>query len=281
MKVTPSTVLAAVAVFVALGGLGYAAVSGGLTDAGGAFHGCVSKRSGVLRVVRRGTPCRRGESAISWAQHGVRGARGARGATGAAGAKGDTGAAGPQGIQGVQGPPGAPGQTGGAGTTVLLRLRNGAAGGGGSDGGGGGTNTVITSTTSPTPVTLTSTSFAQVPGQDAFVHGAVTVDVPPASDCVSGSGAGVLTVTVLLDNVPAGRVQARAGSTPDPRTIPLGWQVGNTDGTDFASGVYPYIGTSQSQNHTIAATVTDDCTVTGTTHFSISLLKLEIIGAGT
>src|SRR3954471_16078148 len=92
---SPATTIATVALVAALGGVGYAAVNGGLSDSSGAFHGCVNNRTGVLRVVAKGTQCRsagRGaETAISWAQQGRRGAAGAAGAAGPAGAAGAPG----------------------------------------------------------------------------------------------------------------------------------------------------------------------------------------------
>jgi hypothetical protein len=92
--------LGALALFVALGGTSYAAISG-IPDSGGAFHGCVDTQTGSLRVVQRTGLCRAqrtvkrggkrvrvpGEFAVSWNQ---------RGQSGPAGAQGQTGQVGPQ-----------------------------------------------------------------------------------------------------------------------------------------------------------------------------------------
>jgi hypothetical protein len=107
--------LAALALFVALGGTSYAAISG-IPDSGGAFHGCVDTRTGTLRVVQRTGLCRAqrtvkrggkrvrvpGEFAVSWNQ---------RGQSGPAGAQGLTGQVGPAGQAGPPGQTGAPGRS--------------------------------------------------------------------------------------------------------------------------------------------------------------------------
>jgi hypothetical protein len=87
-----ATLVAYLALFVALGGGAYAL--SGIPDRGGVFHGCVSNKSGVLRVVKAASKCHRargrgrrrdpGEFAVSWNQQGPRGLRGASGAKGQA-----------------------------------------------------------------------------------------------------------------------------------------------------------------------------------------------------
>ena len=75
------------AIFVALAGVAYAAVTG-IPDKTGVFHGCVSKRNGALRVVRSATSCRKGtkqqggEFAIKWNQKGPKGPPGKPGPQG-------------------------------------------------------------------------------------------------------------------------------------------------------------------------------------------------------
>jgi hypothetical protein len=79
------------------------------------------KDNGLLRIVTHGTPCRPGETALSWNVKGLKGNTGApgpkgdtgpAGADGAAGAKGDAGATGAQGPKGDSGPAGADGVPG-------------------------------------------------------------------------------------------------------------------------------------------------------------------------
>jgi hypothetical protein len=105
---SPATVIALVALFAALGGTGYAVVNGNrIPDSRGAFHGCVDRRTGALRVVAGPTDCRKprgkgkhrtlGEFAISWSQTGPRGPAGAPGQNGQNGTNGTNGANGQNG----------------------------------------------------------------------------------------------------------------------------------------------------------------------------------------
>jgi hypothetical protein len=82
--------MSTIAVMLALGGTGYAATRG-IPDSSGVFHGCVSRQSGVLRVVTRATGCRRGkhgEFAVSWNQKGQPGGTGGTGGGPASGPAG-------------------------------------------------------------------------------------------------------------------------------------------------------------------------------------------------
>jgi hypothetical protein len=79
--------MATAAVFIALGGGAYAL--SGIPDRGGTFHGCVSRKTGLLRVVKSAKSCRKarrhgrhkdlGEFAVSWGQQGPRGVPGTNG----------------------------------------------------------------------------------------------------------------------------------------------------------------------------------------------------------
>jgi hypothetical protein len=81
MRLTYANVMATVAVFLALGGGAYALT--GVPDRAGLFHGCVSNATGVLRVVKSASACRKavrhgkhrnpGEFAIAWNQQGPQG----------------------------------------------------------------------------------------------------------------------------------------------------------------------------------------------------------------
>lgn len=94
----------------ALGGGAFAATTG-LTK-GGTIHGCVSARTHVLTVLKRGNRCGRGHVALTFDAKGAPGATGPAGpigqagAAGAPGAKGDTGTAGKPGTPGTPGTPG-------------------------------------------------------------------------------------------------------------------------------------------------------------------------------
>jgi hypothetical protein len=86
-----SNVIASLALFVALGGGAYA--TAGHFASGGALHGCVTRRTGSLRIVSGEAHCRRGRSeyAITFS---------------AAGSPGPSGSQGPTGPQGPIGPEG-------------------------------------------------------------------------------------------------------------------------------------------------------------------------------
>jgi hypothetical protein len=110
-RLTYANVVATGAMFVALGGGAYAV--SGIPDSGGVFHGCVSNRTGLLRVARSASSCHHaqrrgkrrdsGEFAVSWNQHGVQGVAGGTGQKGGQGLQGPTGLKGDQGIQGPAG----------------------------------------------------------------------------------------------------------------------------------------------------------------------------------
>jgi hypothetical protein len=107
-QLTYANVAASVALFAALGGGAYAAVSG-IPGPGGVIHGCYQKHRGNLRLVPAGRRCGRSELPIAFSETGPQGStgpRGRRGSTGAKGATGATGSTGPQGPSGPQGPAG-------------------------------------------------------------------------------------------------------------------------------------------------------------------------------
>lgn len=106
-RLTYANGMSTVAVFSALGGGAYAAVSG-IPGPGGVIHGCYKARGGNLRLVAAGRRCGHGEVAIAFNQTGPQGASGPRGAPGLRGraVKGATGASGPAGLTGPQGPQG-------------------------------------------------------------------------------------------------------------------------------------------------------------------------------
>jgi hypothetical protein len=98
--------VALLALFVALGGTSYAA-AGGFVAKNGQLAGCVGG-SGVLKVLKPGRRCPKGQIAVAWNVAGRAGGTGAVGPTGARGATGETGSAGPSGqsIVGSTGPTG-------------------------------------------------------------------------------------------------------------------------------------------------------------------------------
>jgi hypothetical protein len=87
--------LALLALFVALGGTSYAA-AGGFVAKNGQLAGCVAG-GGVLKVLKSGHRCAKGQTAVAWNVTGRAGGAGPVGAAGARGATGDTGSAGASG----------------------------------------------------------------------------------------------------------------------------------------------------------------------------------------
>ncbi len=97
-----ANVTATGALFVALGGSAYAIT--GVPDRSGVYHGCVDRKTGVLRVVKAASSCRKpktvkhgkhrvripGESAVTWNQQGPRGVTGSAGQNGQNGRNGAT-----------------------------------------------------------------------------------------------------------------------------------------------------------------------------------------------
>src|SRR3981081_1997704 len=89
---------ATIAVFIALGGGAYAAVSS-IPGPDGLIHGCYGKQKGNLRVVRVGGKGGKDEKAIAFNQLGRRGLSGAQGVPGTPGTPGTPGVKGEQGPQ--------------------------------------------------------------------------------------------------------------------------------------------------------------------------------------
>jgi hypothetical protein len=104
---TFSNVMAAIALFVALGGGAYAAVGNPFVGNGGTIQGCV--KNGVLDVVKAGKRCPRHATPLRFNQVGPQGKQGTQGVQGA---QGNQGIRGPQGVQGIQGIQGLTGGTG-------------------------------------------------------------------------------------------------------------------------------------------------------------------------
>jgi hypothetical protein len=90
------------ALFVALGGTSYAAISS-IPGPDGVIHACYQKTKGSLRVVPAGTRCLKSERALAFNQQGIPGPRGSQGLQGLQGSQGSQGS---QGLQGSQGPQG-------------------------------------------------------------------------------------------------------------------------------------------------------------------------------
>jgi hypothetical protein len=80
-RLTYANVVATLALFLALGGGSYAAITSGF-GSGGVLHACATARNGSLRLVRHARDCRRGEVFLSWNVQGPAGKPGQTGQTG-------------------------------------------------------------------------------------------------------------------------------------------------------------------------------------------------------
>ncbi len=95
MKYIGNNAIALLALFLALGGVGYAA-SGGFTS-GGQLRACV-RANGSLTLLKPGKKCKKGQTSVYWNQQGRQGAKGLsglQGTQGPSGSQGSAGAAGP------------------------------------------------------------------------------------------------------------------------------------------------------------------------------------------
>jgi hypothetical protein len=110
-RLSYANVMATIAVVLAVGGGSFAIAQSGSQ---GTIKGCSHKKSGVLRVLKKGKKCRRSERAIAW---NIEGRAGDDGAPGAPGRSGPTGPEGVGGTNGGDGPTGPKGADGGAGPT--------------------------------------------------------------------------------------------------------------------------------------------------------------------
>jgi len=131
------------ALFVALGGTSYAAVTTA-SQANGLIYACVSSTSKAIKLGSQKAPCPRGQRKISWNRAGT------AGAIGPTGPAGTTGATGPTGLTGAKGATGPPG------TSAYLSVSN--------DSGPvvavvlAGTSIPLTTTTAHSGITYTGTS---------------------------------------------------------------------------------------------------------------------------
>jgi hypothetical protein len=179
IRLTPGTVLAAVALFVALGGAAYAAGGNPFVGPGFVIHGCVGK-GGAFKVVKPTKSCPRHSTALRISQIGL---PGAAGKTGAAGRSGAAGAAGRNGAVGATGPAGAAGATGATGNAIGYSASTGV------------TGVDISGATGQTGKTIVSKSL---PAGNYILSGKVEIDM---SDTAVGGRA---WVECALSDTPSG-----------------------------------------------------------------------------
>jgi hypothetical protein len=169
-----------------------------------------------------------------------------------------------RGPTGPTGPAGTPGAPGVAGHGVADRIR--------------WSGAVASSDGTPVIVPLASPSFAQEAGEDERLLGIATVTAP-TGECESGKpDSGELEGIVTLDGTDFG-VITEGGSTyalGSKVTLPIIW-TSSVFGEELATdiGVLPIV--SSAETHTFAIALTDDCNASGTTHFVLDSVAIDVL----
>jgi hypothetical protein len=241
---SPSTAISLLALFVALGGTGYAVIkSSTVPDKNGVFHGCVNKSSGALRIVEQAGSCKKktkrhaAELEVRWSEQGP---KGATGAAGAAGKDGTNGAAGAN------------------GTTIVARPRS---------------TGPVTTTSSPQGVPMTSATWAQAVGEVNQFVGSITFHAPAASNCTyqltPGSFfVGSLTVSVKIDGTAIGGTFLQSADGADHTTT---------------LSLAPLLEPASATNRTLSVEVSDNCGTNGggasSERFRIDSVSVDVLSA--
>lgn len=255
---TPAFAVAMLALFVALGGTGYAITSGGIPDSHGVFHACVNRTTGAVRLVDNASACQKprgkgkhhhpGELAVQWSQ------------TGPAGANGRNGTAGTNGTPGMNGTPGA------NGSSIFDRTR------------GSGPATTSNAFQGSS---LSGNTWTQAANELDTIIGQTTVQEPSSSGCsaylFSGVGfalvPGTLTGQMLLDGQVVATLTANAG--------------GGTQTIQFApaaNGTLNLFEPGTATKHTLTAQFEDNCGIGGngatdSARFDVTNVSIDVEGA--
>jgi collagen triple helix repeat protein len=187
---TPATGIALLALFVALGGTGYAAVKLGKNTVGtaqlknNAVTGAKVKNGSLAAADFGGT--------LPSGAQGPKGDTGPKGDAGAKGDPGNNGTNGSNGTDGTDGTDGVRGPTGPSGATLKPKVTGG-------------------SQTTSGPITLTNDSWTQSANGPEQVFYKV-VWTPPAGGCTNNPGPAGAALTVKLDGVQVQSQQAGVGA---------------------------------------------------------------------
>jgi hypothetical protein len=243
-----NNVVGYVALFAALGGTSYAAVSltpGSVTAralaSGSVTHTKLAAKSVTGDDIRDGT-IKQGDLAPAMAKAlGKVGATGATGANGSRGGSGSSGSTGKTGPAGPAGPAGAAGANGNA--SIVARAR--------------GTGAVSAPHGASTNVPIGSATWTQATGEMDLITGSVTIAVP--SSCTGSFGNSVI---VSVDGTPA--TFAVAPTSPASTTI--------TMPVNVTSVMEP----SSSASHTLTASLANSCTKGGE-DYTVDDVKLDVV----
>jgi hypothetical protein len=240
-----TNVVGYLALFAALGGTSYAAVSlkpGSVTAkalaSGSVTHTKLAAKSVTSGNIRNGT-IKQGDLAPAMAK-----ALGNAGATGSAGANGSRGGTGSSGSSGKAGPAGPAGPAGANGdASVIVRAR--------------GTGSVSAPHGASTNVPIGSATWTQATGEMDLITGSVTVAVP--ASCTGSFGNSLI---ISVDGTPA--TFAVAPSSPASTTV--------TMPVNVTSVMEP----SASASHTLSASLANSCTKGGE-DYTVNDVKLDVV----
>jgi hypothetical protein len=242
---TPASIIAVVALFVALGGTAVAASRYIITSTS-------QIKPSVLKDLRghNGATGPAGATGQAGAA-GQAGAQGVPGSAGTAGEKGATGNEGPSGKPGEPGPPGA------SGTTIVARARSAGA--------------VTSATETPTADPLTGDVWTQGAEELDQLVLQFAVTMPAETECTHKVGQnGLLSytgiATIRLDGTPRWKsyLSARASET-----------------TETIEGSIWLFEPGNVTSHTLTAEVTDECGAGGGNsggHFKIDSISIDVLG---
>jgi hypothetical protein len=233
-----------IALFAALGGTSYAAVSlkpGSVTSralaSGSVTHTKLAAKSVTSGDIRDGT-IKAGDLAPAMAKTLGVGAAGATGSTGSSGGRGGTGSTGKAGPAGPAGPAGANGDA-----SIVARAR--------------GTGSVSAPHGASTSVPIGSATWTQATGEMDLITGSVTVGIP--ASCTGSFGNALI---ISVDGTPA--TFAVAPSSPASTTV--------TMPVNVTSVMEP----SASASHTLTASLANSCTKGGE-DYAVNDVKLDVV----
>ena len=256
-KLTYANVTATIAVFLALGGGAYAAISG-IPDSSGVFHACVNNGTGAVRVVKPGVPCKprktqhgrvvfAGEFATAWNQRGPTGPRGDNGANGLNGTNGTNGTNGINGLDGA---------------AIAARARM--------------TGPDVTPPDFPAnsvDVPLSGNTWTQAANETDLVIGQITYDSPSPADCDGNTGHGLILYLAANGEIFAQHFMDGTFVAGISRTIPA--EVGSGVGHGTANKLPILFEPGTDTPQTLTASIQQNCG--GATHYKVKSLKLDVV----
>ena len=245
---SPSGIVAAIALFFALGGTALAT-----------SHYLITSTSQIKPSVLK-------------ALHGKVGAKGPAGRTGANGAPGQAGPAGPPGKEGQPGASSTSVVVGASGMSVVARARSVAP-----------VETSSTEASTPTFASdpLTGGSWTQHANELDQLVGQVTLTLPTEASCEGGNYP--VAVEILLDGTVVGGASANTGATEKTETVSIGWTKkalpSGAFSDEWPEDVSPWLyepGTDTS--HTLTAQVADVCQPPSDGHAKIQSISVDVLG---